>query len=173
MTGRSTEHFKAVYDDVFPIISRVVYRITGSIDVSEELCQEAFIRYYENMHKVPDATQAKYWLIRVAKNLALNYEKRLGRERRAFERAYRQPGPKLLDGETSVMREESYHAVQAAIDRLPEKLRTVIVLKEYGNLSYNEIAKTLEITEANVKVRVYRARERLARFLNEGDVYVP
>jgi RNA polymerase sigma-70 factor (ECF subfamily) len=63
--------------------------------------------------------------------------------------------------------------VQAAIDRLPEKLRTVIVLKEYGNLSYNEIAKTLEITEANVKVRVYRARERLARFLNEGDVYVP
>lgn len=173
MKRTETEQFKAVYDEVFPIISRVTYRITGSVDVAEELAQEAFIRYYENMHKVPDARQAKYWLIRVSKNLALNYQKRKGRERKAFERAYREPRPSIVDGETSVMREESFHAVQAALEKLPEKLKTVLVLKEYGNLSYNEIGATLGISEANVKVRVYRARERLSHYLNEGDIYVP
>jgi RNA polymerase sigma-70 factor (ECF subfamily) len=63
--------------------------------------------------------------------------------------------------------------VQEALNILPEKLRIVLVLKEYGNLNYKEIASALDISEGNVKVRVYRARERLARYLKEGDLYVP
>ena len=58
--------------------------------------------------------------------------------------------------------------MQRALQRLPEKMRTVLVLKEYGQLNYKEIGSILGITEGNVKVRVFRARERLLELL-KGD----
>ena len=160
--------FQRVYQHVYPIIFRVVYRITGREDVAEDLCQEAFIKYYERVDSFPDTDQAKYWLIRVAKNLALNSAKRSGRERRAYERVLHEPRPRPLSGEDQLLREESEQEVQRALQRLPEKMRTVLVLKEYGQLNYKEIGSILGITEGNVKVRVFRARERLLELL-KGD----
>jgi RNA polymerase sigma-70 factor (ECF subfamily) len=46
-------------------------------------------------------------------------------------------------------------------------------MREYGNLSYREIAESLQISESNVKVRMHRARERLGQVLKEADIYVP
>jgi len=165
--------FQRFYADVFPILVRVVYRITNNMDAAEEICQEAFIRYYQRMDTIPDAQQGKYWIIRVAKNLALNHEKRKGRERRAYERSYHEPKPTVESGEVTALRGESADAVQQALDKLPDKLRSVLILKEYGELSYKEIGSILGISEGNVKVRVFRARERLLEFLKGEDVYVP
>ncbi|HUX12200.1 MAG TPA: RNA polymerase sigma factor [Spirochaetia bacterium] len=167
------DDFKSVYETVFPIIIRIAYRITNDLDVAEEVCQEAFIRYYERGDAIPDAEQAKFWLIRVCKNLSLNYEKRKGRERRAYERVFREPKRTQDTGETLVLKDETSEAVQQALAALPEKLRIVLVLKEYANLSYKEIAAVVGISEGNVKVRVFRARERLADFLKEGGANVP
>lgn len=175
MSWRSShaQQFKHVYDDVYPIIIRIVYKITGDLDSAEELCQDAFIKFYERMDTIADGEQAKYWLIRVSRNLALNHQKRRGRERRAYERVFREPQRRQDSGETSVLKDESSQAVKEALNCLPESLRTVIIMKEYGELSYKEIASVLGISEGNVKVRVYRARERLAEHLKEGDIYVP
>lgn len=159
--------FRLVYDHVYPIIFRIAYRITDSVDVAEELCQEAFIKYYERVHLFPDRDQAKYWLIRVTKNLALNVAKRVNRERKAYERVYHEPKQYTTTGEEDLIRDEEAHGVQEALQRLPEKLKTVLVLKEYGDLNYREIASILGITEGNVKVRVFRARERLMSILKE------
>ena len=165
--------FRALYDEVFPIVYRIAFRVTEDVLVSEELCHEAFVRYVERDGSFPDANQAKYWLIRVTKNLALNYQKRRGRERRAYQRAYYEPSHPSESGETAILKSETSAMVRAAVEKLPEKLKSVLVLKEYGELSYRDIAETLGITEANVKVRVFRARERLTTLLKESDVYVP
>ncbi len=162
------ETFKLVFDHVYPIIYRITHRITGREDVAEELCQEAFIRYYERVETFPDRDQAKYWLIRVAKNLALNSAKRSGRERTAYERALHEPAVPSRSGEDLVIREEAAHQVQRALEQLPPKLKAVLVLKEYGELNYKEIGSILGITEGNVKVRVFRARERLQAILKEN-----
>lgn len=161
--------FKLVYEHVYPILFRVVVRITGREDIAEEVCQEAFIKYFERMDHFPDADQAKYWLIRVAKNLALNSAKRSGRERRAYERASHEPPRPTVSGEDELIRRESEAEVQEALHRLPEKLRVVLVLKEFGRLNYKEIGTILGITEGNVKVRVFRARERLLAILEEDQ----
>ncbi len=171
--GADERRFRKTYDEVYPILIRMVYRIITDLEASEELCQEAFVRFYANMARIPEGNDSKYWLLRVAKNLAFNYEKRSGRERRAFERVYNEPKSVEPTGEQSLLRAESYERVRTALAALPENLKSVIVMKEYGGLSYREIGAALGISEANVKVRVYRARERLARELGEGDVYVP
>jgi len=165
--------FGSLYESFFPVLMRIAYRITCDMDSAEDLCQEAFIRYYEKGPLVPDPDQAKYWLIRVVKNLSLNYEKWRGRERRAYGKIGRQVPPKGETGESEVLKKETQEKVQEALARLPKKLKVVLILKEYGDLNYREIAKVLGITEGNVKVRVFRAREQLAQVLESGDVYVP
>ncbi|MDA3951104.1 MAG: RNA polymerase sigma factor [Spirochaeta sp.] len=165
--------FETVYNDVFPILFKVVLRILGDPDRAEEVCHDAFIRFYQHSTSLPDGAQAKYWLLRVGKNLAYNVSKRRGREARANQRAWHEPQRVSESGDTAVLREETARIVHEAIERLPHNLRDVIVLKEYGGLSYNEIAKTLGISVTNVKVRVHRARSRLAEQLEEGDVHIP
>jgi RNA polymerase sigma factor (sigma-70 family) len=169
-SAASEDTFRLVYDHVYPIIFRIAYRITDSVDIAEELCQEAFIKYYERVHLFPDRDQAKYWLIRVIKNLSLNVAKRASRERKAYERAYHEPQRPAETSERMVIRDEEALEVQVALRQLPDKLKSVLVLKEYGDLNYKEIASILSITEGNVKVRVFRARERLMELLNEDSV---
>lgn len=164
--GPDEQTFRRVYDLVYPIIFRIAYRVSGNVDIAEEVCQEAFIKFYERMDAFPDTDQAKYWLIRVSKNLALNVAKRAGRERRAYERAYHEPQKPANTGEDEVIRRENEQEVQWALRQLPDKLKTVLILKEYGQLNYREIASILGITEGNVKVRVFRARERLMEVLS-------
>ena len=165
--------FQEVYRHVFPIIYRVVLRIVNNEDVAEELVQEAFIKYHEHRDRLADVAQSKYWLIRVAKNMALNHQKRKGREYKAYEKAFFEPKRVQDTGETTLLRKDSVRQVQDVLDRLPEKLRTVLVLKEYGELSYKEIGSIMGISEGNVKVRVFRARERIAKMMEEGDVFIP
>ena len=59
-----------------------------------------------------------------------------------------------------------------ALKKLPKNLREVLMLREYGDLNYKEIAKVLGITEGNVKVRVFRAREQLLKLIGEDDVFL-
>ncbi len=172
--GRQTTQsdFKRLYDGTFPILFRVAYRITGDESAAEDLCQDAFFRLYEKDMSFPTPEEAKYWLIRVVKNGALNYAKRKERERRAYQRALREDRRVQETGEDLFVKGEILDEVKAALALLPEKLRTVLVLKEYGELNYKEIGRTLGISEGNVKVRVFRAREKLADLLDKDGSHV-
>ena len=75
-------------------------------------------------------------------------------------------------GEQETLEREALSIVQKSLQKLPYNLRAVLVLREYGQLQYREIGRILGISEANVKVRVFRARESLASIIKEGD-YVP
>ena len=165
--------FDEVYHDSFPVLYRVVRRITMDEDIAEEICHEAFIRFFDHSARLPDHDQARYWLLRVAKNLAFNFTKRQGRERSAYQRVWNEPAGEPDHADAELLAEETQQLVRAAIERLPRTLRDVIVLKEYGNLSYIEIGETLGISVANVKVRVHRARERLSKELPADDVHFP
>jgi len=163
----SLKEFRQLYDTIFPILYRVAYRITSSEEAAEDLCQEAFFRLYEKKMVFPNPEEAKYWLIRVVKNAALNYAKRKDRERKAYQKAFREFSAQNPEtSETLLLKKEAKEEIQKALSKLPENLRMVLILKEYGDLNYKEIGRALGISEGNVKVRVFRARERLAGFLH-------
>ena len=161
--------FTRIYNTIFPTLIRIAYHMTGSMTISEDICQEAFIKLYQRNKSFPDKDQAKYWLIRVVKNLIFNYEKRKTRERKAYQRVLQQPRRIEPSGETEVLKKEKLSIIQNSLQKLPYKLRSVIILKEYGRMNYREIAKILGISEGNVKVRVHRAREMLSVLIKEND----
>jgi len=162
----SIGEFRKLYETVFPILFRVAYRIAGSEEAAEDLCQEAFFRLHEKNMVFPSPDEAKYWLIRVVKNAALNYAKRKQREKKAYQKAFKEDTRIVETGEHYVLKNESREEVRKALEKLPENLKIVLILKEYGELNYKEIGRSLGISEGNVKVRVFRARERLAGLLN-------
>ncbi len=164
--------FDVVYETLFPIIYRVSLRVTGDKEVAEDLCHEAFIKLMERSELLADLDQSKYWLIRVVKNLSLNHEKRRNRERAAYSKLSRLSTGASESSEKEMIKEETRTDVQHALDALPYNLRVPLVFREYGDLSYKEIGTILGISESNVKVRIFRARERLGKALAEGDAYV-
>jgi RNA polymerase sigma-70 factor (ECF subfamily) len=163
--GGASLQFPRLYESVFPVLFRIAYHIAGGEEAAEDLCQEAFFRLYEKKMVFPNAEEAKYWLIRVVKNAALNYAKRKERERRAYQRAFREDARVAETGEDALLKKEARGEVRKALKKLPLNLRMVLILKEYGELNYKEIGRTLGISEGNVKVRVFRARERLLGLL--------
>jgi RNA polymerase sigma-70 factor (ECF subfamily) len=150
----------------------VAYRIVTSEEAAEDLCQETFFRLYEKKMVFPNPEEAKYWLIRVVKNAALNYAKRKMRERKAYQRVFREDTRVEETGENLLLKKESRDEILEALKQLPENLRIVLILKEYAELNYKEIGRALGISEGNVKVRVFRARERLAGLLTEDSTHV-
>ena len=161
--------FDKVYESLYPILFRISYRITGSRTKAEDLCHEAFIKYLQREEPFPDLEQTKYWLIRVLKNISLNYEKKRAREKWAYGRLQKNAPQYSKATEQEFFKEQTRSIVQEALNKLPAKLRMVLVLKEYGALNYKEIANIMGISEGNVKVRAFRARERLAQLL-DGEI---
>jgi RNA polymerase sigma-70 factor (ECF subfamily) len=166
-TNFDERRFNAEYAQLFPVIFRVAFRVTGDSGIAEDLCHEAFIKYYERHEPLPDTNQAKYWLIRVVKNMALNHEKRKSRERNAVSKLEKITPQYAESEEKRVLEDELKSSVQAALNKLPPKLKMVLVLKEYGGLNYREIGAMLKISEGNVKVRVFRAREQLEKLFKD------
>jgi RNA polymerase sigma-70 factor (ECF subfamily) len=161
--------FDNVYESLYPTLFRIAYRITGSDTKAEDLCHEAFIKYWQREAPLPDIEQTKYWLIRVLKNISLNYEKKRSREQRAYGRLHKDAPQFSKATEQEFFKEQTRSVVQQALNKLPTKMRMVLVLKEYGDLNYKEIANILGTSEGNIKVRAFRARERLAQLL-DGEI---
>ena len=78
----------------------------------------------------------------------------------------------MESGETELLKDEAVQIAQQALEKLPPKLKEVLVMKEYSDMNYKEIGEALGISEGNVKVRVFRAREQLAKLIGEEDVYL-
>ncbi len=168
----SYKEFEELYQDFYSTLMKILYGVTGSVEVSEDLCQEAFIRLYNNLAIFPSQQDAKYWLIRVAKNLAFNHCRRKTTERKVVERL--QKGPTFVETTPAdlLKAEEDQAVVQIALQRLPVKYRQVLVLKEYSQFSYAKIAKIEGISESNVKIRIFRARNMMEKILREEEGYV-
>jgi RNA polymerase sigma-70 factor (ECF subfamily) len=166
------ESFRLVYEEVFPVVMRVAYHVTYNMDVSEDICQEAFIRFYEKNIDFRSVDEAKYWLIRVTKNLAINVMKRKSREQAMVDKIKNVPKVPVRNGEDALMDSETRTLVREAVEKLPEKLKSVLVLKEYADLNYRQIAGILHISESNVKVRVHRARKIMESMLDREEMHV-
>ena len=166
--------FKLVYDSTFTLLMRVSYHIVYNEDIAQELVQEAFERFYVKNMTFPNMEEAKFWLIRVTKNLALNHVRRHKRELNMVEKVKKMPGETSTtqDGSRELIEAETIQAVRKAIESLPDNLKIVIKLKEYSDLDYKGIGKVLGISESNVKVRVFRARKKLEELLGKEDGYV-
>jgi len=166
--GERDAWFRALYPETFTVLFRVARRICYSDEAAEDLVHDSYIKAVERWRIFPTLNDAKYWLIRVVKNGALNYVKRKGREQKVYQRYFRETEERSPSPEDDTLKNHDAEALKGALASLSDKFRSVLVLKEYAGLNYKEIGRVLGISEGNVKVRVFRAREALSALLREG-----
>jgi RNA polymerase sigma-70 factor (ECF subfamily) len=134
----------------------------------EDLAQEVFLKVFRKLHTFQGDSQFFTWLYRIAVNAATDHISRASTRRLKLveddsaleERNERDDSPlaPLLSAELA-------GAVRAIVDALPEKFRTVLVLREYEDLSYTEIAEVLGVQMGTVESRLFRARQRVKEAL--------
>ncbi len=170
LNANSEADFRLIYGHVMKVVYKVSYNITKQKEVAEDICHDCLIKMSEKNMTFPSMDDAKYWLIRVIRNASLNYVKRNAREKKAYQKMFKESVKHTEDGENKVVKEETVAQVRSAFEKLPDNLKTVLQLKEYTELNYKEIGAILGITEGNVKIRVFRARKRLLKILGESNV---
>ena len=168
-----SQDFRKLYDATMQLLFKVSFRIVNDEEAAEDLVHDSYIKANEKGLVFPSMDDAKYWLIRVVKNASLNYAKRKVREAKAYHKALYEGRQHMESGETELLKAETVKSAQAALDKLPARMKEVLVLREYAGMNYKEIGKVLGISEGNVKVRVFRAREQLQKLIGEDDVYLP
>ncbi|MEZ0396701.1 MAG: sigma-70 family RNA polymerase sigma factor [Anaerolineales bacterium] len=145
-------------------VVHVVYRLCGEAQLAEDAAQEAFLRAWINLPSFEPRASLRNWLYRIAVNAALDVLRRKSEETVEDEDMLmvsdQTPGP-----EEALIRREQVELLQRALQALPEASRSVLVLREYGELSYQEIANVLDIPIGTVMSRLNYARNRLREAL--------
>ncbi|MFZ6030231.1 MAG: RNA polymerase sigma factor [Chloroflexota bacterium] len=147
-------------------VVRVVYRMCGEAQTAEDATQEAFIRAWIKLPAYQPRAPFRNWLYRIAVNAALDILRKKPEENLEDEGVmmFADPTP---DPETTLIEKEQAAFLQKAVKALPEAARLVLVLREYGELSYQEIASVLEIPIGTVMSRLNYARRCLRQTLQQ------
>ena len=149
------------------------YNIVKNREYAEDITQDVFLKCYEKLDTIQNREQFPYWIKRIAINLSINH----------YERAKR-----IVDVETEdsdynyfdsistdecpedfILKDELRKYVRLFVDALPDRLRTIVILREVEDLSYEEIAELLKIPLGTVRSRLFKARQIIKeRLIKQG-----
>jgi RNA polymerase sigma-70 factor (ECF subfamily) len=160
----------ALYAEHAQAIHRFLSGVLGDVALAADATQETFVRAFRRFDTLCDRERTVPWLFGIARNVSLEARKaRRNRERviatehddrEGEDRAARSPETELLD-------REALGVVNAALARLSEDRRAVLLLRLDHGLSYDEIAELMDWSLAKAKVEIFRAREVLRETLAE------
>ena len=157
------EAFEALVRATHADTYTLAYRLTGNEEDARDVVQETYLRAYKGLKRFRGEAQFTTWLYRITANCASTH---LGRRRKhrhdeldesvglVDERAEHDP---ILRADAGELREE----LKVALQDLPPKLRSVIVLRDIYDLPHEAIAEELGISETAAKVRLHSARKKL------------
>ena len=145
------------------LVMNVAFRALGELSQAEDVAQEVFIKVYKALPGYRHDKPFKHWLHRVAAN-AVTDALRRRRPVVSLDGLEQEPAAKGLDPQDIAARHDLQRAVRHAIANLPPHYRDTIALQAFGELSYDEIARVLDIPLGTVMSRLNGAK----RLLREG-----
>lgn len=149
----------ATADDIY----RLAVSFTRNRAEAEELTQEVFIRLWQNLQRFQAGSSFRAWAMRVARNLFIDAYRRCREERKAtwVDPEFLEQLPGGEDPHTVAVRRQRLELARTGLDRLPEELSRLILLRDFSDWSYEEIAEELDLPLGTVKSRLNRARREL------------
>lgn len=156
-------------------VFNLTYRMLGNIEEAEDAAQEAFLRAYSCLGQYNPEMKFSTWLFSIANHHCID---RLRKRRTTQISIDDNPVLQNLEGdelrpEPHALQQEVRVEVQTMLDRLAPEYRTPLVLRYWEEMSYEEIAETMNVTVATVKSRLFRARQQLAAIYQQQETAAP
>ena len=163
-------------------IYNYIYRMVGNSEDAEDLTQEVFVKMYVALDSFRNQSSLSTWLYRIAGNLCIDAHRKSSRRDAGFGGSVTSlDGPVVTDsGDDGPSRDVADNTfepakilaqveldahIQVALSKLPEKMRTVVVLHDIEGLQYEEIADVVDCPLGTVKSRLFNARTSLRQHL--------
>ncbi len=148
-------------------VFNIAYKFVGNVEEAEDLTQDVFIKVFRSLGTFDRRANFQTWLYSVTRNLCIDHYRSLRKEREALNRdldvnvlAPASPGRsphQILEAQ------DQASLLRRGLDRLPEAMRTAVVMRDLRELSYEDIARALALPAGTVKSRISRGRAELAR----------
>jgi RNA polymerase sigma-70 factor (ECF subfamily) len=158
-TETASGAFKVLYDRYSPVVHSYCVKVLGYGDDSDDLFQETFIKFYNNVTKETIKFNIKGYLLTIARNLCLNAKRN---KKNNVSEEYLEF---LYDDSQPYEQKELLDLITRTIELLDDEYREAFVLREYSGLEYSEIAELTGISLANAKSRVFRAKQKIKTIL--------
>lgn len=152
------------YRELSEPLIRYVMSFTNEMHLAEDIVSETFLRATKHCI-VNNELPAKAWFYKVARNIAYDFIRKKGKFE--FTELTEIIAAETADTSTNADPEASYEyseqkgSLDFSLSKVPEPYKSVLILKEYDNLTYGDIAKIMGVSLDNVKVMLFRGRQKL------------
>jgi len=156
-SGSSEQAFKVLYNRYSARIFSYCRKFLGNKEEARDVFQEAFVRFYQSAQEEREMTNVPAFLLKIARNLCVNI-KRKDTSTLTFE-DYMSSSYEKSDND------ELLNLIRMAMELLPIEYKELFILREYEGLTYNEIVNVTGLPLATVKIRLFRARQKIREIL--------
>jgi len=163
-------------NDILPLkneLYRLALRITLDHAEAEDVVQETMIKVWNRRATWDQIESIEAFCLTICRNQALDKTRRAGRQDESLSEEYHETADHSYasNPEEHAMQQDRIQLIRRLVDNLPEKQRTIVLLRETEGKTYKEIAEVMGITEEQVKVNLFRARQSLKQKYIEADRY--
>ena len=148
-------------------VFNVAYTFVGRYDEAEDLTQDIFLKIFKALGTFDRRANFTTWIVSVSRNLCIDHYRRVKKEREVVDRrvdaSRLAPVAGGLDAFARLDRFDRRALLRQALAALPDTLRTAVAMRDLQELSYQEIARRLDLPDGTVKSRINRGRHELAR----------
>ena len=162
------EAFEKLVNDYKKRIYSISMGMLGSREDALDATQEVFIKIFRSIGSFKGDSALSTWIFRITKNVCIDF---LRKNKAVFEDELSETpaDTSLPTPEEALLLSQKRDLVQGCIKEMPINYKTVLLLREYEQMSYAEIAKALDISEGTVKSRIARARQYLFKLLKSKE----
>lgn len=162
-------------NDVLPlknVLYRLALRITMNREEAEDAVQETMIKVWDKRDSWQELDSIEAFSLTICRNVALDMTRRSARKDESLDvQTYEPQASSMANPDERAEQKDMVDMVRRIVDSLPEKQRTCMQLRDFEGKSYKDIATVLSISEEQVKVNIYRARQAVKQKFNENAEY--
>jgi len=167
--------FDKLMKKYYNLVSNLIYRMIYNKEDVDDLTQEAFIKAFNSLDKFDRQFAFSTWLYKIASNNCIDYLRRKKLNTISIDKEFDSDDEDLRfeipDHETKpdreIIEDERKKLIDRAIESLPDKYKTVIILRHKEEKEYEEIAEELNLPLGTVKAHIFRGRELLYKYLKD------
>lgn len=162
-------------NDVLPLkdkLFRLALRITLSREDAEDIVQDTLMKVWSNRAEMCAVSSIEAYAMTMCRNQALDICAKKERQNISLdEKAHDRTDTHSMPPDEKMAQDEGKTLVRQAIDSLPEKQRTAMLMREIEEKTYKEIAQVMGLTESDVKINIFRARKSIREHLAKISKY--